>query len=315
VRRQSQHRAHLSPSNCGNRVRQPAAHRFAPPGCVLRAVMVFAAATQLTPIYAAVPARVLLVCADPNNLPFSSRAGEGFENKLVALLAHDMDARVKYVWWAQRRGYVRRTLNEAKCDIWPGVATGVDNVTTTRPYYRSTYVFVTRSDKALKGLTLDDARLKSLSIGVQMIGDNATNTPPAHALAARGLIDNVRGYMLFGDYQQPNPSATIIDAVARGDIDVALVWGPLAGFFAHRSEVPLRLEPVTAQTGIEQWPMVYDISVGIRPGSSSLRTHIEAILDRERPAIVALLRAYHVPQAQAPGFDPAGHITSATGVR
>ncbi len=93
------------------------------------------------------PARILTVCADPNNLPFSNRAGEGFENKIAAMIAKDMDMdmRISYVWWAQRRGYVRNTLNEAKCDIWPGVATGVDNVVTTRPYYRSTYVFVTRA--------------------------------------------------------------------------------------------------------------------------------------------------------------------------
>lgn len=295
MRRQSQRRSCLSPSDCRNRVRRPGGYRFALASCVLHVVTVFAAATQLTPNHAAAPARVLLVCADPNNLPFSNRAAEGFENKLVELLARDMNAQLTYVWWAQRRGYARRTLNEAKCDIWPGVATGVKNVATTRPYYRSSYVFVTRSDKPLQGLTLDDGRLKTLSIGVQMIGDNAMNTPPAHALAARGLIDNVRGYMLYGDYEQPNPSAAIIDAVARGEIDVALVWGPLAGFFAHRSDVPLRLEPVTARTGIEQWPMVYDISVGIRPDSSSLRTRIEAILEKEKFAIAALLRTYHVP--------------------
>lgn len=263
------------------------------------AVTLVAAATQLTHAYAAAPVRTLVVCADPNNLPFSNRAGEGFENKLAKILARDMDAQVSYVWWAQRRGYARRTLNEARCDIWPGVASGVENVATTRPYYRSTYVFLTRSDRLLQGLTLDDERLKSLSIGVQMIGDNAMNTPPAHALAARGLIDNVRGYMLYGDYEQPNPSAAIIDAVARGEVDVALVWGPLAGFFAHRSEVPLRIEPLTAQTGIDQWPMVYDISVGLRPKSPALRAQIEAIIEKEKPAIDALLRAYHVPQIQA----------------
>jgi mxaJ protein len=277
------------------------------------AVTLLAAATQPTSVYAAAPGRTLVVCADPNNLPFSNRAQQGFENKLAKLLARDMDAQVSYVWWAQRRGYVRRTLNEAKCDIWPGVATGVDNVATTRPYYRSTYVFVTRTREPLQGLTLDDERLKSLSIGVQMIGDNAMNTPPAHALAARGLIDNVRGYMLYGDYAQPNPSATIVDAVARGEIDVALVWGPLAGFFAHRSGAPLRLEPVVGQKGTEQWPMVYDISVGIRPDSSSLRPQIEAILEKEKSAIAALLHAYHVPQAT--GFDSARQITSATGSR
>jgi mxaJ protein len=256
-------------------------------------------------------ARQLVVCADPNNLPFSNRAGQGFENKLVELLARDLNARVSYVWWAQRRGYARRTLNEAKCDIWPGVASGVDNVATTAPYYRSTYVFVTRADKPLQGLTLDDTRLKSLSIGVQMVGDNAMNTPPAHALASRGLIANVRGYMLYGDYDRPNPAAAIVKAVAHGQIDVALVWGPLAGYFAHRSGVPLRLEPVTAEAGASEWPMVYDISMGLRPGVPGLRAQVEAALEEEKPAIHALLSAYHVPQTSAASFDASHALTGA----
>jgi len=248
------------------------------------------------------PLRELTVCADPNNLPFSNRAEAGFENKLVELVAHDLDAHVTYVWWAQRRGYARHTLAEAKCELWPGVAYGVEHIATTQPYYRSTYVFVTRGDRPLDGLTLDDARLKSLSIGVQMVGDNAMNTPPAQALAHRGLTANVRGYMLYGDYNRPNPPAAIIDAVAHGQIDAALVWGPLAGFFAHRSAVPLRLTPVTAQAGAAQWPMVYDISMGVSPDKPELKTEIEATLEKEKPAINALLRAYYVPQTSAEPF-------------
>jgi len=244
--------------------------------------------------------RELVVCTDPNNLPFSNRAGEGFENKIAALLARDLGAKISYIWWAQRRGYVRNTLNEAKCDIWPGVASGVEMVATTRPYYRSTYVFLTRKDRPLGGLTLDDPRLKSLSIGVQMVGDDAMNTPPAHAMASRGLIDNIRGYMLYGDYQQPNPPSAIIDAVAKGDVDVALVWGPLAGYFAQRSAVPLRIEPVTPWLDQAQWPMVYDISVGVRRDEPGLRKAIEAVLEKEKPTIDALLRDYGVP---APAGD------------
>jgi mxaJ protein len=241
--------------------------------------------------------QTLIVCADPNDLPFSNRAGQGFENKLATLLAKDMDARVQYVWWAQRRGYVRSTLNEAACDLWPGVASGVDMVTTTRPYYRSTYVFLSRRDRRLQGLSLDDPRLRSLSIGVQMIGNNATNTPPAHALARRGITDNVRGYMLYGDYNQPNPAAAIVDAVGHGDIDVALVWGPLAGYFASRSSVPLRLERVSPDVDGPQLPMAFSIAVGIRPGNDGLRDTVDEILEREKPRIDSLLRRYHVPAA------------------
>jgi len=135
--------------------------------------------------------RQLVACADPNNLPFSNRSGQGFENKLAQMVASDLHARLSYVWWAQRRGYVRNTLNENTCDFWPGIGSNVEMVATSRPYYRSTYMFVTRADDQLGGLSLDDPRLGKLKIGVQMVGNDQSNTPPAHALASRGIIGNV----------------------------------------------------------------------------------------------------------------------------
>jgi mxaJ protein len=237
----------------------------------------------------------LTVCADPNNLPFSNRAGEGFENKLVALLAKDMGRDVSYVWWAQRRGYVRNTLNEEKCDVWPGVAAGVDRLATTRPYYRSTYVFVTRARDGLTGLTFDDDRLRSLTIGVQMIGDNAMNTPPAHSLARRGLTQNVRGYMLYGDYTKPNPPADIVRAVEQSDVDVAVVWGPLAGYFASRSPIALRIEPVSPALDTAQYPMTFQIAMGVRRDNLALRDQLDSLIGRDAPQIAALLTHYHVP--------------------
>jgi mxaJ protein len=239
--------------------------------------------------------RTLVACGDPNNLPFSNAKGQGFENKLSELIAGELHAKLGHVWWAQRRGYVRNTLNEAKCDFWPGVASNVEMVATTRPYYRSTYVFVTRAGDRLTGLTLDDPRLRTLRIGVQMVGNDAMNTPPAHSLSRRGIIANVRGYMLYGDYRQPNPPAEIVRAVARGEIDVALVWGPLAGYFAARSPVPLRIEPVTPWLDDAQWPMAYDISVGVQKNNAELRREIDQILTRRSRDVRALLAAYHVP--------------------
>lgn len=250
--------------------------------------------------------RTLVVCADPNNLPFSDHAGHGFENELVKLLAHDMHARIEYVWWAQRRGYVRHTLNEARCDLWPGVARGVERIATTPPYYRSTYVFVARADKHLNGLSLDDPRLRSLVIGVQMVGDNATNTPPAQALATRGITTNVRGYMLYGDYGRASPPAAIVDAVAKGDVDVALVWGPLAGYFAQRSRAALQLIPVTAKDPATENTMVYDVSMGVRSDRPALLTEISADLEKDKPAIEALLHRFHVPQSSASAFNSPG---------
>ena len=242
-----------------------------------------------------VPQRRLTACADPNNLPFSNRAGQGFENRLASMIASDLHAKLDYVWWAQRRGYVRNTLNEAKCDFWPGIASNVEMVATTRPYYRSTYMFVSRHDANLKGLTLDDPRLKRLKIGVQMVGNDASNTPPAHALAERGVIGNVRGYMIYGDYRRPNPPAAVVEAVERGDVDVALVWGPLAGFFAAKSPVPLRLEPVTPWFADQQWPMQFDVSVGVRKDDQKLLKATDRVLVRRKIDIGRLLAAYRVP--------------------
>ena len=239
--------------------------------------------------------RKLTACADPNNLPFSNRAGEGFENKLAQMIASDLHAKLDYVWWAQRRGYVRNTLNERSCDFWPGIGSNVEMVATSRPYYRSTYVFVTKQQEKLSGLTLDDPRLKQLKIGVQMVGNDQSNTPPAHALAKRGIIANVRGYMLYGDYRRPNPPSEIMQAVQRGDVDVALVWGPLAGYFAARSPVPLRLEPVTPWLADMQWPMQFDISVGVQKDNQKLLKQIDQVISRRSGEIRKLLASYDVP--------------------
>jgi mxaJ protein len=238
--------------------------------------------------------RELVVCADPNNLPFSNHALQGFENKIVKLLALDLGEPVRYFWWPQQRGYVRKTLNESKCDLWPGIATGIGRTATSRPYYRSTYVFVSRADRHLSHLTLDDPRLRTAAIGVQMIGNDAATTPPAQAIAQRGLIDNVRGYLVDANYDQPDPADAIIQAVASKQIDVAVVWGPVAGYYANRSTAPLHIDPITPAQD-PRWPMSYDISMGVREGQVRLLSRIDAILERERPAINAILRAYHVP--------------------
>ncbi len=252
---------------------------------------------------AAVPytASALIVCADPNNLPFSNRDQQGFENKLTALLARRLDTEVRYEWWAQRRGFARNTLGQSKCDLWPGVATGISTMATTRPYYRSVYVFVTRPKSRLEHLTLDDGRLRGLRIGVQMIGDDAMNTPPAHALARRGLTQNVRGYTLYGDYHRPNPPAAILDAVENHEIDVALVWGPLAGYFAAREPHPLRIQPIEPQIDAG-WPMAFDISVGVRRDEPELLQRIDAALAAEQPAIRELLREFAIPQPSTPSM-------------
>jgi len=251
------------------------------------------------PVVAA-PRHELVVCADPNNLPFSSRDGRGFENRLAELVARDMGVRLRYVWWAQRRGFVRNTLTEAKCELWPGVAAGLERVLTTKPYYRSTYVFVSRADSKLDGLTLDDPRLKTVSVGVQMIGNDAMNTPPAHALARRGVVQNVRGYSVYGNYAHPNPPARIVEAVAHREIDVGLVWGPLAGYFASRSSTALRVQPVTPVLDEGVLPMTYSIAMGVSRAEPRLRARVDEILQAEAPVIGKILDAYHIPRLPLP---------------
>jgi mxaJ protein len=220
-------------------------------------------------------------------------------------VARDLNAKLSYVWWAQRRGFVRNTLNQNLCDVLIGVPTSFELTRTTIPYYRSTYVFVTRSDRHVKLTSFDDPQLKKLRIGVQLIGDDATNTPPAHALAKRNIITNVRGYSVYGDYRRPNPPARLIDAVARGDVDVAVAWGPLAGYFAPREPVGLDIRPVSPQIDLPFLPFVFDISMGVRRGNDSLREELNGVITRRRAEIDRILSDYGVPRLDIGRAAPA----------
>jgi len=238
----------------------------------------------------------LRVCADPNNLPFSNDKQQGFENHIADLVARDMGAKLTYVWWAQRRGFVRNTISQNQCDLLIGVPASFERTRPTIPYYRSTYVFVTRRDRHLNIASFDDPQLRRLRVGVQLIGDDGVNTPPAHALANRGIIQNVKGYSVYGDYRLPNPPARIIDAVANGDIDVAVAWGPLAGYFAQRAPVPLDVRPVSPQIDLPFLPFVYDISMGVRRGNDALRERLNTIIANHRADIDRILAQYGVPR-------------------
>jgi len=249
----------------------------------------------LTLIAAAEP-RVLKVAADPNNLPCSNERREGFENKIIELVAAELGARVEYTWWAQRRGFFRNTLKDGDCQVVAGVPRGFDQALTTVPYYRSHYMMVYRKGRRGSPVSLDDAVLRELTIGVQMIGDDFANTPPAHALARRGLIENVRGFTLYGDYRERAPPARIIEAVVEGKIDVALAWGPLAGFFARGREDALVLVPLPERDAVSGLPMAFDICIGVRRSEKALRDEINAVLARKRAEIDAILTEYGVPR-------------------
>ena len=242
------------------------------------------------------PQSPLRVCADPNNLPYSNKLGQGFENELAKLVAKELHKPVEYTWWAQRRGFIRSTLKDSLCDVVMGVPSSLEMVRRTKPYYRSTYVFVTRRDRGLSLRSFDDEALRHLRIGVPMVGDDYAATPPAAAMIKRGLAKNLVSYSVFGDYGQPNPPAKLIEAVRTGEIDVAMAWGPLAGYFARAPDTTLVITPVSPQIDLPFMPMTFDIAMGVRQSDSLFAAQLDAIIDRRRGAIDSLLARYGVPR-------------------
>lgn len=263
-------------------------------------VMAFALLLGLADTATAEPNGEFRVCADPNNLPFSNNAEAGFENKLARMVAEQFGKQVTYTWWAQRRGFIRNTLNADRCDVVMGLPTGYDLVETTKPYYKSTYVFVSREDQHLDLSSLLDPRLHHLAIGVHLIGDDGNNPPPAEALGEQGIVDNVRGYSIYGDYRQADPPARLIEAVGQGEIDVAAAWGPLGGYFAKHSPVPLTVTPIEDYQRFAPQQFQFAISMGIRKGDHALRDQLNAFIDQHRPEITSLLRSYGVPLVELP---------------
>jgi mxaJ protein len=259
--------------------------------------LVTAATHGDAPLLPETPSAALRACADPNNLPFSNRQQQGFENRLAAILADELDAPLEYTWASEWRGFVRKTLDAGRCDVILGMPAESDRVLTTRPYYVSTYVFLSRRDRGLAIRSLDDTLLRRLRIGVHFIGDDYTNPPPAHALGRRRIVRNIVGYSLYGDHSKPNPPADLVHAVARGDIDLAIVWGPFAGYFGAREGVPMTLTPVTPAVDPPGLRFTFAIAVGVRRDDPALRARLDAALERRQPEIERLLRQYSIPLA------------------
>jgi mxaJ protein len=246
-------------------------------------------------VLAAAPATVsradnktLRVCADPAGLPFSNEKREGFENQLANVIATEMGATVEYTWWAQRRGFFRNTLSAKKCDVVIGVPKGIDMARTTKPYYRSTFAFVTRRDRDLKDLrSIDDPRLETLTIGVPLAGDDGANPAPVHALARRGIV-NLRGFPLYAEIGRTVPAAA--EAVLNGDLDVAILWGPVAGSVASK----LVVTPI-AEDADDGLPFAFDIAMGVRREDKDLALQLDGILTKKKDALDAVLRRARVP--------------------
>lgn len=244
-------------------------------------------------MFAAAPLRV---CADPNDLPYSNQQQQGFENKLAEMIAHDFETSVSYTWYPQRGKFFRRTLNSGLCDVVMSVPVGFDEAAVTHPYYRSTYVFVSRHDRNLHIVSFDDPQLRNLRIGVHVLAEGDDSLPPVHALVTRGIVRNLTGYSIFGNLTETNPAADLLEAVCRKDVDVAVAWGPLAGYFARQSNIALDITPIEGDRTNPGLPMSFDIGVGVRSGDKDLKSRLDIELKRREPEIRALLRSYGIPQ-------------------
>jgi mxaJ protein len=233
-------------------------------------------------------AATLKVCADPDNLPYSNKSGSGFENHLARLIGSGLHEPVEFVWARPRRGFVRERVNKGECDVLMSVPVGMRGVLASKPYLRSSYVFVTRADRDLDISSFDDPRLKKLKIGVQTLDDQYA--PPAQALGKRGLLSNIVGYEPFGKVR-----GKIVSDVATGKLDTAVVWGPLAGYYARRSRKKLTLTPVQPDHD-GALPFAYDLAVGVAKSKPELLERIDQVLAQKHRQIALLLTSYGIPQ-------------------
>ncbi len=234
----------------------------------------------------------LRICGDPNNMPFSNEKREGIENKIADVIAKDLGLRVVYTWWPHQRGLVKRVLNVGRCDVLIGIPKGYDPVLWTKPYYRTGYVIAYRKDRVSPVRSLDDPALRRLKVGVQV------NTPPHDALGQRGIVgDNVVGYQLMFDsnfHPEDYPGKIVEDLIA-GRIDVALVWGPIAGYFQKKKKAPfLELVPLEDRSDPAS-RFAFDISMGVRKGDQELKARLEEALVRRHDDVVKILQEYGVP--------------------
>jgi quinoprotein dehydrogenase-associated probable ABC transporter substrate-binding protein len=237
----------------------------------------------------------LRVCADPNNMPFSNQRGDGFENKIATLVAHDLRRPLEYFWLPQRRGFIRNSLNAQRCDVVIGVPAQYGLLQPTTAYYRSSYAFVSRRDRHLRIDSFDAPSLERLTIGVQISGDDYNNPPAAQALASRHLVQHVRGFTLYGDYSRSDPQRDIVDAVADGRVDVAVVWGPLAGYYAKREAVAIDVTPIAVEVDGLSSRYSFDIAMGVRRDDTKLRAALDEVIARRSVEMRRILRAYGVP--------------------
>jgi quinoprotein dehydrogenase-associated probable ABC transporter substrate-binding protein len=232
--------------------------------------------------------KVLRVCADPRNLPFSNEKGEGFENKLAELFAAKLQKKIDYMYFPQATGFVRMTLGAHRCDVIMGFPQGDDLVQGTNPYYRTAYALVSKEGAGLDDVTaLGDTRLKGKHIGI------VAGTPPATNMAVNGLMINARPYPLMIDTRVDSSAEAMINDLNKGEIDAAILWGPMAGFYAKKANPPLHVTAlVNEKTGPQ---LVYRIGMGVRRADQNWKRLLNRLIQENQPEINKILFDYGVP--------------------
>jgi quinoprotein dehydrogenase-associated probable ABC transporter substrate-binding protein len=232
--------------------------------------------------------KVLRVCADPRNLPFSNEKGEGFENKLGELFAEKLQKKLDYMYFPQATGFVRMTLAAHRCDVIMGFPQGDDLVQGTNPYYRTAYALVAKQGSGLDDVTtLEDARLKDKHIGI------VAGTPPATNMAVAGLMANARPYPLMIDTRVDSSAAAMIKDLMSGEIDAGVLWGPMAGYYAKQASPPLHVTPLVKETTGPR--LAFRIGMGVRPADQNWKRQLNRLIQENQPAINKILLDFGVP--------------------
>ena len=236
--------------------------------------------------------KVLRVCADPRNMPFSNEKGEGFENKVAALFAERLQKRLEYAYYPGATGFVRNTLGAHRCDVILGFPQGDDLAQGTNPYYRTAYALIAKQGSGLDGVTtLEDERLKGKHIGI------VAGTPPATYMAMDGLMANAKPYPLMTDTRVDSSAEAMIDDLISGTIDAGILWGPMAGFYAKKTTPPLHVTPLVKETAGPR--LVYRIGMGVRPADQNWKRQLNRLIQENQPAITKILLDFGVPLLDA----------------
>ncbi|MEJ0096352.1 MAG: substrate-binding domain-containing protein [Methylocella sp.] len=232
--------------------------------------------------------KVLRVCADPRDLPFSDQEGRGLENKIAELLSQKLGKSVAYTYYPNSSGFVRNTLGAHRCDVIIGMPQGDDIVQVTNPYYRTSYALVSKQGAGLETVeTLEDPRLKGKHIGV------IAGTPPVTNLAVNGLLPNIKSYPLVVDTRYDAPTVDMMNDLEQGNIDVAILWGPIAGYFAKQAKSPVVVAPLIKETTGPR--MIFRMGMGVRHSDQEWKRLLNKAIAENQGEIDNILKDYGVP--------------------